>query len=554
MCREISCRTSHAIVQYVRHYAPDKLAQLLEDLNEDHLTNEREWISYQTANLLYRRAEKIFSRDDIMAEIGRGTGSLDSFGLAERLFRLTANVGAVLSLSARYSRLFETISTVKVLRQSPHRMRIEHRCRPGFIRTRGACNFHKGLYYAILKNTDVHTGRIHETQCAVPIWEKGVLDQYYFRLQDRRVIRKCLLSGEETDLGQVDEDGSFRYEGTLYGAPSCVYEITWDRHRSLWRWFMGYIFTRPRLLGAIRRELLNKYEIIDKQNNHLRRTNQVLANLLKERTELNLNLEANVAERTRTLEYTVERLKELDQLKSNFLSVTSHELRTPLTVIKAALSLLLTEGHTMDEGRYRKYLNMAYGNCENLIKLIDDLLDFSRLESGRMALELKGVNLPLLIQNTLKDFQAAASCRGVELYGEMPVDMPLVVASPVRLKQILANLISNALKFTSAGGQVRVRLRRDESYAELEVADTGIGMNEIQQKRVFAKFFQVDDSLTRETGGVGLGLALVKKLVEMHDGTVWVESKVGQGSHFFVRLPIRGPKRERAAKSAAEKA
>lgn len=544
MIREISCRTSNTVIRYVKRYAPDQLGVLLEDYTEEMLTNERGWISYQTANTLYRRAEKIFNRDDIMLEIGRAASTLDSMGMAERLIRLILNVSASLNITAQYAHLLESISEVKVLERGPNRYLIEDRCYPGYVRTRGSCNYVKGLYHAILKSKNVHAGHIHEPHCAVPIWEKGVLDQHFFSLRGRNVIRKNLLTGEETDLGQLAPDNTFFYEGTLYGAPSCVYDITWDSPRNLGMWFLDYLILRPRLLAKIRSELLDKYEIIEKQNNHLRRTNQALANLLKERTEMNLNLEVKVGERTRELEYTVERLKELDQLKSNFLSVTSHELRTPLTVIKAALSLLLNEGHVMDGKRFQKYLNMAYDNCENLIRLIDDLLDFSRLESGRMNLELKGVNLPQLVSETLKDFRTSASSHQVDLSGELPVELPLVVASPVRIKQILANLISNAIKFTPAGGQVRVSLRQDGSFAELEVSDTGIGMSELQQKRVFSKFFQVDDSLTRETGGVGLGLALVKKLVEMHDGLVWVESKEGQGSHFFVRLPIRGPKRD----------
>jgi len=547
--KEISCRTSNTVIQYVKHNAPDKLPLLLEDLNEEHLTNERDWISYQTANLLYRRVEKIFGRDDIMVEIGRAAGVLGSVGIAERLLRLATGVGTLFSLTARYFHLFENISKVKLLENSSRRILIEDRCYAGYLRTRGSCNYVKGLFYALLKGKEVHDTHIVETHCAVPIWEKGVLDQHYFTLRDRRIYRKDLLTGAETDMGPLAPDGTFFYEGTVYGAPSCIYQVTWDQYRNLWLWLLEYLFVRPRLLGRIRRELLDKYEIIEKQNSHLRRTNQVLANLLKERTEMNLNLEAKVTDRTRELEYTVERLKELDQMKSNFLSVTSHELRTPLTVIKAALSLLLTEGHSMEAARFRKYLNMAYDNSENLIKLIEDLLDFSRLESGHMALELKGINLPLLIRDTLKDFQAAAACRNVELYGEAPVDVPLLVGSPVRIKQIVANLVSNALKFTPAGGHVRIRLHREGAYVEIEVVDTGIGMNEIQQKRVFSKFFQADDSLSREAGGVGLGLALVKKLVEMHDGLVWVESKPDEGSHFFVRLPIRGPQREKTAAS-----
>jgi signal transduction histidine kinase len=539
--REISGRVSLSILQYVKDKAPDRLSAFFEDHDEEFLSNENEWISYQAANRLFRQAEITFARDDIMVEIGRESAWLGALGLTQRLIRLGTRVDVLINLAVQYMHLLDRVSQVRVQDRDPRRVVVEYRCLPGYVRTRGACNYHTGLFYSLLKGRSVHAGYVGETQCAVPIWEKGVLGHEHFFLRGGQLWRKDLLTGVEQEAGPLGPEGTYTHGGTVYGAPACVYHITWDEHRALWEWILDYLFFRPQLLARVRRELLGKYEIIERQNSHLRRTNQVLANLLKERTELNLNLELKVSERTRELAYTVEQLKELDQMKSNFLSVTSHELRTPLTVIKAALSLLLSEGHAMDPARYHKYLNMAYENSESLIKLIDNLLDFSRLESGRMVLELKGVNLPLLVQDTLKDFRSVAGIRHVELSGETPVEIPLVVCSPVRIKQILANLLSNALKFTPAGGWVKVLLRWDEEFVDLEVADNGIGMSEAQRKRIFSKFFQVDDSLTREVGGVGLGLALVKKLVEMHEGLVLVESKEGEGSRFIIRLPVRGP-------------
>lgn len=542
MVREISGRVSQNLLRYVRTNAPDRLDVFLEDQDEETLNDENGWISYQTANRLFRLAEVQFARDDIMVEIGRQSTWLGGPGLIERLLRLGTRVDVLIDLGVRYMHLLERIAQVRVLEQRPRRVRVEYRCHPGYLRTRGACNYTTGLFYSLLKGRSVHAGRVHETQCAVPIWEKGVLGHEHFFLRGGKLWCRDLLTDEEREAGPLSPEGTYTHEGTVYGAPSCIYRISWDEQRALWEWVLDYLFLRPQLLAKVRSELLGRYEIIERQNNHLRRTNQVLANLLKERTELNLNLELKVSERTRDLAYTVEQLKELDQMKSNFLSVTSHELRTPLTVIKAALSLLLSEGHIMDPARFHKYLNMAYENSENLIRLIDNLLDFSRLESGRMSLELKGVNLPLLVQDSLREFQSVAGLRRVELSGEVPIELPLVICSPVRIKQILANLLSNALKFTPAGGRVRVGLRQDGEFVEIEVSDNGIGMSELQCKRIFSKFFQVDDSLTREVGGVGLGLALVKKLVELHEGVVGVESKEGEGTRFIIRLPVHGPR------------
>ena len=546
--KEISGRTSNTVIRYVRRHRPEQLPYLLEDFDESYLTDEHAWISYQTANILYRRAEKIFGRDDIMAEIGRASAALGSLGLVDKLFRLVSNINIALSLTARYANLFETISKVSLLQQAPRHVIIEDRCYPGFLRTRGSCNYVKGLFYAILDQNRVKVSRIHESQCAVPIWEKGLLNNNYFELSRGRVIKKNLLAGPAEDLGPLNSDGTFYYEGTLYGAPSCVYDIKWLEYKSLWFWLLSFLFYRPKVLETIRRELLSEYEIIEQQNSQLRQSNQALANLLKDRIESSTNLEAKVAERTRELAYTVERLKELDQMKTNFLSMTSHELRTPLTVIKGALSLLLTEGHQLPPARVEKYMKMASNNCDRLMKLIDELLDFSRLESGAVNMDLKEIDLIQLAKETLEEFKQIAVAHKLDLNSVLPTNLPLLVGHPGRVKQILSNLLSNAMKFTPPGGEVKLLLRRNENFAEIVVADTGIGMTESQQKRVFSRFFQVDDSLTREVSGVGLGLAIVKELVEMHEGMIWVESEPHKGSYFFVRLPLSGPRRGVIAK------
>jgi signal transduction histidine kinase len=543
MGKEISGRTSNSIVQYVQHYRPESLEYLVDGFDLRQLTDEHAWLTYQNANQLYRRAEKIFGRDDIMVEIGRATVTLKTLGLVEKLFRLVSNVNMALSLTSQYAHLFESISQVSVLNQTEGHTIIEDRCFSGFIRTRGSCNYVRGLFYAILTHRFIHSSQVTETHCAVPIWEKGLLDGCYFELIQGRIVRKNLLNGVQEDLGPLEPDGTFTYAGTVYGAASCIYEIRWREHRRLWNWLLNVVFYRPQLLENIRKELINEYNVIEQQNDQLCQTNHALANLLKERTELNTNLEAKVMERTRELAFTIERLKELDQMKSNFLSVTSHELRTPLTVIKGALSLMVAEGQQLGPEKVKKYVTMATNNCDRLIKLIDELLDFSRLEAGAVNLDVQEMDLLQLAKETLEEFRPIAASRRLDLTSVLPSSLPKLMANPGRVKQVLSNLLSNAMKFTPAGGEVKLLLRRNENNAELVVADTGIGMNEGQQKRVFSRFFQVDDSLTREVSGVGLGLAIVKELVEMHDGYIWVESEPDKGSRFFVRLPLAGPPR-----------
>jgi signal transduction histidine kinase len=477
-----------------------------------------------------------------MIEIGRCSALLQPLGLAEQIFRMASSVSTALALSHRYANLFTAVSRVSVLGQDQGQMQIEDRCLPGYIRTRGACNYVKGVYYALLKRRNVTSSHVSETHCAVPIWEKGLLDGCFFSLERGHIFRHNLLTPLPENMGPLAPDRTFTYNGTVYGAQACVYDIHWQEQRRFWHWLLNVFFYRPQMLETIRAKLVDEHNVIEIQNDRLRQTNQVLANLLKERTELNAGLEDKVAERTRELGFTIERLKELDQMKSNFLSVTSHELRTPLTVIKGALSLFLAEGSQISPEKVQKYVNMAANNCDRLIKLIDELLDFSRLESGAVNLDLKELNLIQLAKDTLEEFRPLAAERRLNLTSVMPAQLPAILAHPGRIKQILSNLLSNAMKFTLAGGEVKLLLRRVDDFAELLVADTGIGMTENQQKQAFSRFFQVDNSLTREVTGVGLGLAIVKELVEMHDGYIWVESEVGQGSRFFVRLPLGGPK------------
>ncbi len=553
MLKEISGRTSNTIVRYVQVHRPEALDVLLEGFDPAVLTDERSWISYQNANILYRRAERIFGRDDIMAEIGRAASTLNTLGVAERLFQLVIDASMALALTSRYAHLFSSVSQINLIQQSPRHSVIEDCCYPGFIRTRGSCNYVRGLFYALLTRNHVHSSTVHETHCAVPIWEKGLLDGCSFELVQGHIFRKNIMDGQHEDLGPLAADGTFLYGGTVYGAKSCVYDIRWHEHRTLWNWFLNIVFFRPQLLENIRKELIDEYNIIEQQNDQLRQTNQALANLLKERTDLNTNLEAKVNERTQELAFTIERLKELDEMKSNFLSVTSHELRTPLTVIKGALSLLLAEGNQIAPEKLQKYVNMATNNCDRLIKLIDELLDFSRLEAGAVHLDVREMDLLQLAKEILEEFRPIAATRRLDLTSVLPASMPEIYAHPGRIKQVISNLLSNAMKFTPAGGEVKLLLRRNENYAEVVVADTGIGMTESQQKRVFSRFFQVDDSLTREVSGVGLGLAIVKELVEMHDGYIWVESEPDKGSRFFVRLPLTGPPKRRPVPSYLQK-
>lgn len=258
-----------------------------------------------------------------------------------------------------------------------------------------------------------------------------------------------------------------------------------------------------------------------------------------------------VAAKAEKLEATLTRLRELDQLKSNFLATVSHELRTPLTSIIGYAEMLLEGLAGSLNSEQQEYLRTIMDKGERLLQLITSILDLSRVESGRLRLEPQAVDLVEAVTAAVSSIlpQARKKNISVDIDARPPVDKALI--DPQRLQQCLVNLLSNAVKFTPAGGSVVVsveeaprvpyraqgRFDGPESYFAIRVRDTGIGIPAEALDRIFDSFYQVDGSATREYGGVGLGLAIVKSYVEAHGGEIYCESEVGKGATFTMILP-----------------
>lgn len=247
-----------------------------------------------------------------------------------------------------------------------------------------------------------------------------------------------------------------------------------------------------------------------------------------------------LAHATTELQASLERIRELDRLKSQFFANISHELRTPLTLIAAPTQDLLLRGDAPAE--LRGTLQIILRNTLRLHRLIDGLLDLAQLEAGRMQLRISPVDLRALVQDVVASFQPAADTMGLKLRLDLP---PLgeigVLGDAEKLEVVLNNLLGNAVKFTDRGGEVRVVLRQDPEAekVEMEVVDTGPGIPETDQPHIFERFRRVE-STGRKQGGAGIGLALVKELVELHGGAVSVRSRLGEGASFIVRLPTGG--------------
>jgi PAS domain S-box-containing protein len=240
------------------------------------------------------------------------------------------------------------------------------------------------------------------------------------------------------------------------------------------------------------------------------------------------------------LQKTAEQLKEMDRLKTQFLANMSHELRTPLNSIIGFSRVILKGIDGPITEQQRADLTSIYTNGQHLLGMINDILDISKIEAGKMELIFEPVDVQQTISGVMSTAIALVKDKPIELKQEVASNLPIVRADGTRLRQVILNLLSNAAKFTEEG-QITLRVWADEQQITISVKDAGIGIPLEHQATIFEEFHQVDASTTRRVGGTGLGLAISRHFVEMHGGRIWVESEPGVGSTFSFTLPITGP-------------
>ena len=264
-----------------------------------------------------------------------------------------------------------------------------------------------------------------------------------------------------------------------------------------------------------------------------------------------------LAEKTERLQLAYDKLKELDRLKSTFLATMSHELRTPLTSIIGYSEMLATGMGGELNPTQREFVDTVRAKGDQLLELILALLDVAKLEQDKVRLTLAELDAAELVADVMRTVSPAAAKKGIQLEHRVEARLPPLSADKTRLRQVLVNLLDNAVKFTPKGGAVTLELglsARDsqvddgspgmvllatpERAFQFTVRDSGIGIPPEEHERIFDAFYQVDGSATREHGGTGLGLSIVKRLVEAHGGTVELDSMPGHGTEFRVRLPL----------------
>ena len=279
-------------------------------------------------------------------------------------------------------------------------------------------------------------------------------------------------------------------------------------------------------------ELESSFVQVKGRLDELERSNKALLEANLELAKQVANLHGNKKE----VEKSLEELKKLDERKSEILATVSHELRTPLTSIKGALSIIATEGRLEGE-MPREFLEIAQQNTERLIRLIGSLMDLVRIEAGRLVLELKPVDMTRAIRLSWEGLQGIARQKGIEVEIVLPEGLPHIQADEERIKEVLTNLLDNAIKFTPQGGRVKVEVEEKEKELVVTVADTGYGIPLEERERIFEKFYQGRPPDPREPKGLGLGLSIAKAIVEEHGGRIWVESELEKGSRFSFSIP-----------------
>jgi len=256
------------------------------------------------------------------------------------------------------------------------------------------------------------------------------------------------------------------------------------------------------------------------------------------------DLEKELAQTKRELVEAKTQLREADKLKSEFIATVSHELRTPLNSILGFAKLLLKQKIGPLNPIQQTDLSVIYDSAQHLLSLVNDILDLSKIEAGKIRLDAEWVSVEEIIVGVMASTYILIEDKPIELKEEIESNLPKVYVDRGRIRQVVINILSNAAKFTDAGSitmRVRKITKNEQEFVCFSIKDTGIGIAADDMDKVFEAFRQIDSSVARRAEGTGLGMPISYRLVSLHGGELWVESQVGQGSAFSFTIPLKPP-------------
>lgn len=260
-----------------------------------------------------------------------------------------------------------------------------------------------------------------------------------------------------------------------------------------------------------------------------------------------MDLEVNEIYKNMRIEDLVQRLKdseanlEENKLKTEYFANLSHELKTPLNIILGSMQLIelhMLNGRIQDsENILEKYMNNMKQNALRLLRLINNIIDLTKIDANELYVQFHNYDIVDIVKNVVKSIESYARIKSVNINFKSQIERQVIVCDADKIERVLLNLLSNALKFTNENGNINISIKNIDEKIAICVEDDGIGIHEEKLKTVFKRFRQVDKSFTRNRQGSGIGLSIVKSLVELHNGTISVESEYGKGSRFIVQLP-----------------
>jgi len=255
--------------------------------------------------------------------------------------------------------------------------------------------------------------------------------------------------------------------------------------------------------------------------------------------DLSQNLQKKVQEQTQELRKAYEDLKVLDKAKSEFISMASHQLRTPLSAIKGYISMMMEGSYGSPPEKMKGKLNGVFQSSERLIKIVNDLLNISKIELGKIEVEKSPAQLEELVRSSFEEMKIEAEKKGIKIIFEKPkVPLPQIKIDQLKIRQVILNLIDNAIRYTQKG-EIELKAEKVGPAVRFSVRDTGEGLTEKEQKEIFTGFVRGSAGINYFIEGAGIGLYVAKKFLELHQGKIWAESEgKGKGSTFFVELPI----------------
>ncbi len=412
----------------------------------------------------------------------------------------------------------------------------------------------RALLEEILK--DLESGRLYNTEYALLV---NVLREQY-TAWDRAVLSR--LASLPPPSPQAGESEFLKLNAALNHLESTLHSDTLradavvNKMTRSARWFaiLGSIVVLLLAMGAMSflwSQLIPGFKALMTAAHEIKsgRLNYRLTGPILTRSDVFSIVAAAFNEMAESLEEQNVKLVELSRLKTDFVATVSHELRTPLTSIKGGLGLVLGGVMGPLPSEAKSLLETTARNTDRLIRLINDVLDVSKIEAGAMKLHVNRFDAAELITHAVSSMDAYAKSHGVTVRWKPPANSPLLVVDRDRFEQIITNLLSNAIKFSPDDGIVNVTLQEEHDRVLFKISDRGPGIPADKQQYLFRKFSQVSGNVTnKNVEGTGLGLAICKALVEEHGGRVWVESESGQGADFYFSLPWNG--RDRTSEPA----